>query len=178
MGNLPSEITEEVINMIEELYCMRIRKGAEIWRFLNKNGYKLNPATVYKYIGIVRRRLRNKYKQIKLNKALTDELNDLDYMQKKLWIDYQKAISENGRAAFMNSILKCKERISKLLGLDTININQGQSKTLEDLLDEDDENNNNEDEENKQTIDRGSVMDTKQETGKGKIQIESNPAKV
>lgn len=171
MADLPTEKIEEIIDAVEELHLMGYRKGIEVWRLLEKRGLKCNIKTIYKYKMIVQRRLRNRYRKIKLDKLLSDQLSEIEYMQKRAWADYQTLPPGNERTGCMNTILKCKERIAKLLGMDTENLNQGRAKTLEDLIREDDE-------KNEQTIDRGVVVDSKQTTGTSAVYPESSSAKV
>lgn len=138
---LPSEVREEIIEIIEELYIMGFTKRSEVWRYLQKIGKTIDVRTVDTYLFIVTRRIRNRYKKIDLDKTLKKEIRDLDYMQKKMWLVYNSASTSAERTGVINSILKIKERRAKLLGLDTENINKGTAKTLEDLIAENEKSN-------------------------------------
>jgi len=88
-----------------------------------------------------------------LDKVLAKELRDLDFMEKQMWVAFfsrspvSVGLDEKGKekvmmkgttpyekAGIMNSLLKCKERRAKLLGMDTENVRSGVAKTLEDLI--------------------------------------------
>ncbi len=159
---------EELIERVEALLIMGFTRPTEIMR---QEPRIKDWETAKRYLSIAQRRLRNRYKKINTDKILKKELRDLDYMEKKLWLNYHGAINANEKTGAINGILKCKERRAKLLGLDTENINPAMAKTLEDLLKEDDE-------KNEQTINRGASVDTKQAGSQSSVQAEQSSADV
>lgn len=175
MGNIITEKREEIIDMVEELFVMGFTKPYECWKILvNKAEQsakagrrdmeleKIDVRTVRNYIDIVRRRIRNKYKLIDNNKVLKKELRDLDYMEKQLWSSFKGSLQPKDRASLMNTILKCKARRAKLLGLDTENLNINQPKTIEDLFDEYENRNNGSAGNDKQGVDSEVAKDPEQ----------------
>ena len=148
-----NEKREELISLVEELVIMGVNKRADIWRYLSERGETTDVKTVGVYMDIARRRTRNRYKKIALDKVLAKELRDLDFMEKQMWVAFfsrspvSVGLDEKGKekvmmkgttpyekAGIMNSLLKCKERRAKLLGMDTENVRSGVAKTLEDLI--------------------------------------------
>jgi hypothetical protein len=123
----------------------------------------LNFETIENYINIIRRRIRNKYKLIDNNKVLKKELRDLDYMENQLWGSFKGSLQPKDRASLMNTILKCKARRAKLLGLDTENLNINQPKTIEDLFDDYENREQQSAENDKQGVDSKPVENPKQE---------------
>ena len=162
MGDIPDEKKEEIVELVEELYIMGIERATEVVKNLARQdpAITIDQRTAGRYIDIVRRRIRNRYKKIDMNQVLKKELRDLNYMEKRLWQSFHG--EPNERSGIINSILKVKERRAKLLGMDTENVRPGVAKTLEDLLKDDDE-------KNESTTDRRTVVDTKQAGGEGKV---------
>ena len=166
MGDIELIKKEGLLETTEELIMQKISKDTEIARILG-----IDERTAKKYKSIALRRMRNRAKKFNdLDKMLKQELSDLEYMEKKCWLIFRTSTTPNEQAGAMNSINKIKERRAKLLGFDTENVNQGKSKTLEDLLNADDikEKEN----ENKQRTNSGVVVDNKQAGAKSKVQSE------
>ena len=166
MGNIPNLEREELIESVEMLLIMGYSRPTEIMR----NDLRITVfETAKRYISIAQRRLRNRYKKVEASKIITKELRDLDFMEKQLWQAYQNADNTNEKTGAVNSIIKCKERRAKLLGLDSETLLLGKKeKTLEDLLREDDE-------KNEQTINRGVILDNRQAKPAGEISAQQNP---
>jgi hypothetical protein len=144
MGNRTNEKREEIIDMVEELFVMGYTRPYRIQKILRAKGeseknldlQNITFETIERYIDIVHRRIRNKYKNIDNNKVLKKELRDLEYMESQLWSAYKGSMASKDKASLMNTILKCKARRAKLLGLDTENLNINPPKTIEDLFDD------------------------------------------
>lgn len=170
MGNKLSEKREEIIDMVEELFVMGYTRPYRIQKILKAKGdaekdmnlSSLTYETIENYINIIRRRIRNKYKLIDNNKVLKKELRDLDYMENQLWSSFKGSLQPKDRASLMNTILKCKARRAKLLGLDTENLNINQPKTIEDLFDEYENRNNGSAGNDKQGVDSEVAKDPEQ----------------
>lgn len=156
MGNKLTEKREEIIDMVEELFVMGYNRPYRIQKILKAKAEsdkdlelaKVDLGTIRNYVDIVQRRIRNKYKQIDNNKVLKKELRDLDYMENQLWSAYKTSMASKDKASLMNTILKCKARRAKLLGLDTENLNINPPKTIEDLFDDYENDNKQESAEN------------------------------
>jgi len=168
MGNKPNLERENLIEKVEGLLAMGFTRPTEV---LRQERRIKDFQTAKRYLEIARRRFYNRYKKINQDKVLKRELRDLDFMEKRLWINYSNAINSNERTGAINSIIKCKARRAKLLGLDTENVNPQMARTLEDLIKEDDE-------KEQQTINRGSSVDSGQDGKEGKVQTQSNPTVV
>ncbi|XOB41781.1 MAG: hypothetical protein ACKKMS_00055 [Candidatus Nealsonbacteria bacterium] len=126
MGDKTDLEKEKLLEDVEELFIMGITRPAQILRVPAIAGRIAEPETAKKYLDIIRRRLRNRYKQVERDKILKKELRDLDFMERKLWLVYNSTTLANEKTGVMNSILKIKERRAKLLGFDieTFNISK------------------------------------------------------
>lgn len=121
--------------LIEQTEYLLLEKVESVIEIAARLGVAYNTAKDYKKIA--RDRLdKAAEKAIDLTTILKNELKEIEYIEKKAWESYVIAKSGNERTGAMNTIVKCKERRAKLLGLDTENINEGKSKSLEQLLDE------------------------------------------
>lgn len=121
MGDKTDLEKEKLLEDVEELFIMGITRPAQILRVPAITGRIAEPETAKRYLDIIRRRLRNRYKQIERDKILKKELRDLDFMERKLWIVYSSGSNSSEKTGAMNSILKVKERRAKLLGFDIEN---------------------------------------------------------
>lgn len=120
---IPNLEKEEILDKIEELFIMGIRRPSQVLKISEMQTKVKTFDTANQYIEIVKRRIRNKYKKFNREEIIKKELRDLDFMEKKQWINYSKADNSNERTGIINSFLKIKERRAKILGLDTNNIN-------------------------------------------------------
>ena len=84
-------------------------------------------------------------------------------MENQLWGSFKGSLQPKDRASLMNTILKCKARRAKLLGLDTENLNINQPKTIEDLFDDYENREQQSAENDKQGVDSKPVENPKQE---------------
>lgn len=165
MGNKTAEEKEELLMKVEELIMQRVDRPYEISKIL---GIAKDTADSYKNIAL--RRIRNRSQKFNnLDKILKRELADLDYMEKKCWHTFRSDNNPNAKNGAMNTINKIKERRAKLLGFDTENVNQGKSKTLEDLL---------QDDENKSRVDTRVIQNPKQADKESKVQPEQSSDKI
>ena len=167
MANKPNLEREEIIERIEGLLIMGFWRPTEI---LKQERRIADFETAKRYIDIAQRRLRNRYSQINKEKILKRELRDLDFMEKRLWLNYDHAINYNEKTGAINAILRCKERRAKLLGLDIETLKIGPIKTLEDLIQE------AEYEKIQQpTTNRELIVDSKQAGAEGEVPAQSSP---
>lgn len=169
MANRPNLEREEIIERIEGLLVMGYWRPTEI---LKQERRIADFETAKRYIDIAQRRLRNRYSQINKDKILKRELRDLDFMEKRLWLNYDHAFNYNEKTGAINAILKCKERRAKLLGLDIEIMKVGPIKTLEDLIHE------AEYEVQQPTTDRKLTVDPKQAGTEGQVSAQPGSAEV
>ena len=138
MANLTNEKREYYLEQTEQLYIMGVRTPSELLRNLPLKDF----GTAKKYLEIVRRRIRNRYKNTKMYaKQLTRQLASLDLMEKNSWTDYLKTKTvmvqrgvdghgkpvmveekvgqdEDTKVRILGNVLKIQERRAALLGMD------------------------------------------------------------
>ena len=142
MANISTKTREELIDLVEEVYMTGFIRPYQIWKAFKENNVSIDIKTVRNYVAIVRRRIRKKYRNIDLSRILKKELQSLDFMECRAWVNYQAAEPGPEKSLAMNSVIKIKERRAKLLGLDSETLVLGKKeRTLEDLLKEDDDKN-------------------------------------
>lgn len=169
MNEITIREREEIIDIVEECYIMGLTRPYQILKVLEKQDppIRIDWRTAGRYLDIARKRTNKRFSKIKLDNVLKKDLRDLELMEKRMWKTLTGSKKALEKSASANTILKCKERRAKLLGLDTENINRGMARTLEDLLREDDEkqtlidkqNNAN---KNEQGVDRKTLQNSGQ----------------
>ena len=165
MGNQITIIREEVVDMVEELMLMGFDKRYQIWQAIKSKGYGTDYKTIGKYMDVVRRRSRKRFREVDIKNVLKKELGKLSLMERQAWKNFMASEPGNEKSGALITISKIMERRAKLLGLDTEE--RPAERTLEDLIKDDDE-------ENEQTINRGAVLDNKQGRPAGEVSAESS----
>lgn len=108
---------EKIIERVEELFLMGHRTAWQVYNHTERSLVS-NYDTAKRYLTIVHRRLRNRWKNTDMEKILRNDLQELEMLERFCWQMFAESENYAPKIAAMQNLLKIKAHKARLLGLD------------------------------------------------------------
>ena len=131
--NKSQDEREELLDQIERLYVMGVRKVWQIKKITGVTDYR----TIQGYLRTIKQRLDRRYADINRDEYFKRQVEQLDQGIKEAWLSLAGAVSNNEKAKVLRIMGVLLKQQAELLGLEApkkLTIGGGYGERLVDLL--------------------------------------------